>query len=62
LRTWKEKIWGLGGDPRLALMMMQERDRIREEFYKPVIESRKNIRIAKRMISDRNQKIASNLR
>lgn len=22
LRTWKEKTWGLGGDPRLALMMI----------------------------------------
>lgn len=62
MRTWKEKTWGLGGDPRLALMMMQERNKIRDEFYKPVIESRKNIRIAKRMISERNQKIASNLR
>jgi len=52
----------LGGDPRLALMMMQERDRIREEFYKPILESRKNIRIVRRMISDRNKKIANNLR
>lgn len=58
LRTWKEKVWGVGGDPRLALMMCMERDRIRDEYYKPIADQRKNMKVARNLLKDRNQKIA----
>ena len=34
-RAWKERVFGTGGDPRLGLLLITERDRIREEFFKP---------------------------
>lgn len=45
LRRWKEQVFGIGADPRLALMMIEERDKIRDEFYKPVLEHRKSLKL-----------------
>lgn len=33
MRKWKEVVWGSGGDPRYALLLIQERDRVRKEFF-----------------------------
>jgi hypothetical protein len=62
MRTWKEKTWGFGGDPRLGLMLIMERDRIRDEYYKPILEQRKSLRSQRNMLKDRNHKIAQTMR
>ena len=44
LRKWKESVFGLKGDPRLKLLIIEERDRIRNEYYEPRKEARVNIK------------------
>ncbi len=34
-RKWKEVVKGVGGDPRVAIMLMMERDLVRKQFFKP---------------------------
>jgi len=45
-RKWREVTFGLrGGDPRYKVLLIQERDRIRREYYEPVRKMRENIKI-----------------
>lgn len=61
-RTWREKVFGTGGDPRLALLLMAERDRIRQEFFQPHIERRKNLKFLRKVIQEKNHHIAEEVR
>ena len=61
-RAWREKVFGTGGDPRLGLLLMSERDRVREEFFKPQIERRKNLRVLRKVIADKNHRVADEVR
>lgn len=36
LRQWKAQVFGLGGDPRMGLLLVAERDKVRNDFFKPV--------------------------
>lgn len=43
-RKWREQVFGFkGGDPRIKLALIDERDRIRNLFYLPAKERRKNL-------------------
>ena len=41
LRKWKDCVFGIKGDPKLKLILVEERDRIRQQFYEPRREARK---------------------
>ena len=62
MRRWKEQTFGVGADPRVALALMEERDRIRAATYEPIIEHRKSLRAAKFALRERNQQIAKTMR
>ena len=47
VRRWREQTFGVGADPRLALLYMEGRDEVRAKIYQPVIDHRKNLRIVK---------------
>ena len=61
-RGWKENTFGLGGDPRLALLLIEERDRIRRHYYHPVVEHRKSLRFCRVAVKEKNQRIAREIR
>ena len=45
LRKWKDEVFGFsGGDPRLKLLLILERDKIRQQYYDPVRKMRENIK------------------
>lgn len=54
MRRWKEQVFGLGADPRLAILYMTERDKLRAGVYEPIIEHRKNLRAVRFAIRERN--------
>lgn len=49
-RTWKQNVFGTGGDPRLGLLLVEERDKLRREFFHPQIERRKNLKFLKKIL------------
>ena len=36
IRCWKEKVFGFKGDPRLKLLLIMQRDKVRHDYYEPV--------------------------
>lgn len=58
LRKWKESVFGLKGDPRLKLMVIEERDRIRNEYYEPRKEARLNIKAMAKARVEHNREMA----
>ena len=55
-------MFGIGVDPRLALMLIEERDQVREQFYKPILEHRKSLMEIKVKVRERNHRIAQTMR
>lgn len=35
LRRWKEQVFGMGGDPRLAILLTNERETVRKVYVEP---------------------------
>jgi hypothetical protein len=46
----------------MGLLLINERDRIRKEFFRPQIERRKNLRFLKRIVAARNHSLAEDVR
>lgn len=61
-RKWKTEVFGLGGDPRLALLLITERDKVRQEFFHPQIQRRKNLRFLKKLVTKKNHCIADEIK
>jgi len=55
-------VFGLGGDPRLGLLLIEERDKIRRDFFHPQIERRKNLKFLKKIVAQKNHDIANEVR
>ena len=55
-------MFGMGGDPRLGLLMDAERERVRKEYIEPVIEQRQNLRDKIRLVKQNNHRTASEIR
>ena len=61
-RSWKQKTFGLGGDPRLGLLLQIERDNLRKQIYEPQIKRRKNLKFLKKIVAARKHLIADEVR
>lgn len=61
LRRWKEQVFGVN-DPRIALLLIEQRDKLRRDLYKPVIQQRKSLKFKKVELRERNNRIAQTMR
>ena len=50
LRKWKDQTFGLGGDPRLAVLLRDERQKVREKYVEPILKQRKLLMSLKRRL------------
>jgi hypothetical protein len=58
MRKWKQVVFGLkGGDPRYKIMLIRERDNVRQQFYDPVHKMRENIKhLHKMRVRENNER------
>ncbi len=42
-RRWKEQVFGMGGDPRLALLLTSLRQQVRSQYFEPQLKRMKVI-------------------
>lgn len=52
----------MGGDPRLALLLVAERDKIRQDFFHPITEHRKSLKNVMTKMREKNHSVASQIR
>ncbi len=63
VRKWKEETFGQrGADAVLRLALVEERDRLRRQFYAPAEERRRNIARQKRQQTARNRQLVLQMR
>jgi hypothetical protein len=62
LRKWKDQTFGSGGDPRLAVLLRDERQKVREKYVEPILKQRKLLMNLKRRLQTANRQKAQEVR